>query len=314
MLIMTRNEYEEIRTWICRNARYLEITLCQYFFEGGSKEAVLSALAFYQNSDGGFGNTLEPDNWNPNSSPYTTLYAINALKSIDFSDLAHPIYAGIMRFLNSGDHYNENGWLFSIPSSDSFPHAPWWTFSEEANRYESIGVTAEISAFILRHADKNTVLYHKALSNARRILNLITEPGKRGDMGINGFCVLLETIRKTGLTAQLNADAVEDIVRNLVHDSITRDTEKWPSYCVRPSNYIKNPYSIYYDDNAEIVQAELDYLIYTRPSGNVWGIQWTWFENNDKYPKELAISTNWWWGIHGIEKMRFLKSFDRIDM
>ena len=64
---LSKQAFEEIRIWIYRNARQLEIELWQYYFENGSKENVLSALSLYKNDDGGFGNTLEPDSWNPNS-------------------------------------------------------------------------------------------------------------------------------------------------------------------------------------------------------------------------------------------------------
>ena len=50
-----KKSFDEIRLWIYRNARNLELTLWQYEFENGSKDAVLSALSYYQNDDGGFG-------------------------------------------------------------------------------------------------------------------------------------------------------------------------------------------------------------------------------------------------------------------
>lgn len=72
---LSLDDYKEIKMWMYRNARQIELSLWQYFFENGSKEAVLSSLLFYQNDDGGFGHALEADSWNPNSSPYTTLRA-----------------------------------------------------------------------------------------------------------------------------------------------------------------------------------------------------------------------------------------------
>ena len=62
--------YNEVRTWIYRNARPLELALWQFDFENGSPERVADMLRFYQNEDGGFGNGVEPDSWNPESSPY----------------------------------------------------------------------------------------------------------------------------------------------------------------------------------------------------------------------------------------------------
>jgi hypothetical protein len=90
-----------------RNAREVELALWKYYFENGSKDDVLSSLAVYQNDDDGLGHALEPDSWNPDSSPYTTLRAMGILDSIGFTDMAHPIWKGIFRFIDSGAYYNE---------------------------------------------------------------------------------------------------------------------------------------------------------------------------------------------------------------
>ncbi len=101
MKTLSRQAYEEIRRWIYRNARPLELALWQCHFEGGSKEEVLHRLQFYQNSDGGYGNTIEPDNWNPVSSPYAAHFVIRILKQIDFLDTSHPVYQDLFRFLEN---------------------------------------------------------------------------------------------------------------------------------------------------------------------------------------------------------------------
>ena len=46
--------FKKARTFIYRNARPLDLARWQYHFKGGSKEAVLTTLAVYQNEDGGF--------------------------------------------------------------------------------------------------------------------------------------------------------------------------------------------------------------------------------------------------------------------
>jgi hypothetical protein len=305
--------YEEVRTWIYKNSRQIDLTLWQYVFENGSKEAVLSALAFYQNEDGGFGNALEADNWNPNSSPYTTLYAINILKYIDFEDINHQIMKGIFKFLESGKYFSKNGWLFSIPSNNDYAHAPWWTYNSEANEVESIGVTAELASFIIRFYDSNSDLYKKAILVSKYIINKLKTQSNFGDMGIGGYIVLLETIRHESLQDEFEYEFLLYTVKKLVYNTIERDISKWAYYGVRPSNYITAPNSIFYKDNEDIVQKELDYLIETRVKNNVWDITWSWFENNEKYEKEFAISENWWKSYKAIEKIIFLRNFRRID-
>ena len=305
--------YQEVRSWMYRNARQIELTLWQYFFENRSKEAVLSALSFYQNEDGGFGNSLEADSWNPNSSPYTTLYAINILKCIDFNDINHSIMQGIFKFLESGKYFSENIWLFSIPSNNDYAHAPWWTYNSEANEVESIGVTAEIASFIMRFYDSNSDFYKKAMLVSQNIIDKLKTQSNYGEMGVGGYIVLLETIQQLGIQGKFDYEFLLHTVKILVSNSIERNTSKWVYYGVRPSNYITVPGSIFYKNNEDIVQKELDYLIETRVKNNVWDITWSWFENNEKYAKEFAISENWWKAYKAIEKIIFLKNFERLD-
>ena len=61
------------------------------------------------------------------------------------------------------------------------------------------------------------------------------------------------------------------------------------------------------------METELDYLIDTRNPGGVWNITWTWFDLGEIYPKEFAVSENWWMSSKAIEKMRFLRAFGRIE-
>jgi hypothetical protein len=314
MKILTAVELNEIRTWIYRNARPIDLSLWKYHFENGDRETVLDYLAYYQNGDGGFGHALEADNWNPHSTPYTTLTAINILKTINFEDMEYPILKGISRFLESSAFCTESGWHFSIPSNNNYPHAPWWTYNEERNEFEGIGITAEIVSFILKYAEKGSSLYKKAFTLVEVLIKILQTASNFGDMGINGYCILLDRIENEELTDNFDYQFMKDKVKGLVHDSIIRDTSKWIYYSVRPSDYICSPRSIFYEDNKDIVERELDYLIETRPKGGVWDITWSWFDNNEKYAKEFAISENWWKATKAIEKLRFLQAFDRLKL
>jgi hypothetical protein len=310
---LDKKSFEEIRNWVYRNARPMELAIWQYEFEDGSRDAVLTALSFYQNEDGGFGNALEADCWNPNSSPYTTLNAISKLKEINFTDRNHPIIQGIFKFIESGMHYSENGWLFNIPSNNDYPHAPWWTYDSESNEYESIGVTAGIACFLLRFADKDASIYKQALSIVDKLIAKLSMPGNFGEMGVGGYCELLETIPQLGLSDRYDMDFVANTVKRLVYDAIERDIAKWVYYGKTPSSFITSPDSIFYKENEALLHQELDYIIEKRPENGVWGITWSWFDLNEVYPKEFAISENWWKADVAIGKLKLLRNFDRVE-
>ena len=75
--------FEKARTFIYQNARPLDFARWRFHFENGSVDDVIQILEAYQNEDGGFGNALEPDCWNPNSTPIATWFADEVLREID---------------------------------------------------------------------------------------------------------------------------------------------------------------------------------------------------------------------------------------
>ncbi len=170
----------------------------------------------------------------------------------------------------------------------------------------------ELACFIMRYCDVNSDLYKRAMIITKRMIDRLKSRNNHGEMGIGGYCVLLDTIKQYGLGDKFDYENLQAIVHQLVKESIERDTSKWIYYGKRPSNYITSPDSRFYKENEEIVQKELDYLIDTRPDAGVWNITWSWFDNNEVYPKEYAISENWWKASKAIEKMVFLRNFKRI--
>lgn len=167
MRMLNPQEYEQIRLWMHRNARPLELARWRYHFEGGSAEDVLAALSAYQNSDGGFGHAIDCDNWNPNSTPYNAGQAMNIFRELGLYDPDHPMVAKLLDYLDHTPHFTEGlGWPFTIPSNNEVPHAPWWTYSEENNRQNLYHATGNLAGYILHCADRNSRLYEKTLAIA----------------------------------------------------------------------------------------------------------------------------------------------------
>lgn len=308
---LNTKEYKEIENCVNRNARFLEKALWDFNFENGNIEPVLHALKYYQNEDGGFGNALEPDNWNPESTPYTTLFALNILLGINFFDMEHPLFKGIISYFSSGAYMTEYGWKFSIQTNDNYPHAPWWTYNEKDNITESLGITAEISAFVLQYINPSSQLYSHAYKYSSQLINKMLNDSSFGEMGLGGFIVLSDALEKLNIS-QLYTSELQQLLDKLVSNSIEYDQSKWPYHVVKPSRYIKSPKSRYYFANEEIVGKELDYLIETRPANGIWEIDWSWFKNNEKYAKEFAIAENWWKCYQAIDILKYLREFDRL--
>lgn len=300
--------YQEILEWMHRNARPLELSLWRYYFEAGTKDAVIAELAYYQNGDGGFGQALDPDNWNPESSPYNVQFAVKLLRGIGFTDIKHSIYQGLFRYLEETEFHRDYGWMFTVPSNEGHPHAVWWDYSEEANACQSTGTTASLCGFILRFGERDTKLYTRAVQYAELLISKLRVTTELGDMGVSGYCELLEDVEASGLTDNFDYGYLKEKVPQLVREKILKEKD---NFMANPLEFITSPESRYYKENIPEVEAALDLLIEIRPDKGVWGIPWEWY-NGNKYPKEFAISENWWKGAKAVEKLLQLRNFNRL--
>lgn len=132
--------------FVWRNARLLERQLFAYLFADGSKDAVLRALRAYQNTDGGFGNALEPDKRCPSSQPVDVEFAFHTLDALDSFDDAMVLRA--CDFLAAISTL-EGGVPFALPSVMAYPRAPWWQADDHPSA--SLNPTAAMVGLLLKH-------------------------------------------------------------------------------------------------------------------------------------------------------------------
>ena len=111
------------RNFMLRNARLLDRHLFAYLFDGAPSEPVIDALRAYRNGDGGFGNALEPDKRCPDSQPVDAEVALKILHLVDGFD--DPMVGKLCDWLDRTTD-DSGGVAFSLPSVNSYPHAPWW--------------------------------------------------------------------------------------------------------------------------------------------------------------------------------------------
>lgn len=106
----------------------LGAALVRHRWRNGSAEAVIEALAAYQNEDGGFGRGLEVDISSPVSNPFAARLAMHTLLSLEGAPDG-PLIGDMATWLRESQ--NEDGdWHFAKEVYDA-PLPPWfagWTF------------------------------------------------------------------------------------------------------------------------------------------------------------------------------------------
>lgn len=300
--------YQKARGFIYRNARPLDLARWQYHFENGSKEAVLNALSYYQNKDGGFGYALEPDAWNPNSSPIQTWMATEILREIDFTDNSHVIIQGILRYLASGQDFNGKLWYNAVASNNDYPHAPWW--HAEADSADSYNPTACLAGFIIRFADKDSDLYRLGCRIAKEAYNADGKQGLSEDMhAVLLYIRLVQYCEKAGVTEVIDLSELKERLRKQIKLSITQDTAEWETnYACKPSQFFNSRDNIFYADNKRIADYECEYIVNTQLDDGSWNIPWSW----SNYLEQWTISKNWWKSHGIIINMLYLRGFGKL--
>lgn len=308
---MDKVRFEMLRGWMYRNARPLDLARWRYHFEDGTQDAVLRALAAYQNEDGGFGHALEPDAWNPHSSPIQTWTATEILREIGFTDASHPIIEGILRYLASGKDFEGQFWYTSVASNNDYPHAPWWHTESGSTCHSDDNPTACLAGFLLRFAERGSAQYDLGLRVALQAAERLLHGARECDMHtLSCYIRLMDYAEQAGAHA-LPLAAMEQKLRVLVGAGITRDTAAWEtSYICKPSQFFMTRDSVFYPENAEIAAYECEFIAKTQLEDGTWSIPWSW----DAYPDAWAVSKNWWKANGAILNLRYLKGIGELEM
>lgn len=296
--------FEKARNLIYQNARPLDLARWLFLYENGSKQDVLKFLASYQNADGGFGHALEPDCWNPNSSPIQTWTATKIIREINLEEKEHPVIQGILNYLSSRKDFDGHTWANTIPSNNDFPHAPWWGY--DPTPQTTYNPTASLIGLILKFAYKNSQLFEKARVLTQEAYAYFTSHYPLDAMHtVANFVDLYEYLKESGSEDLVDMTEFKRLLQAQIQHVITYDTSRWAvDYVCKPSLFIDSKASEFYRENEEICKYECEFLTKTQEVDGTWAITWGWAD----YPEEWHISKNWWKSDLIIRNIKYLKA------
>jgi hypothetical protein len=166
---LSKKKFNEIRSWIYRHAKHINIAIWQHNIEGGNANAILDALACYRNEDGGY-HGLDPDNENPESSPMMAWLAKGYFGYADDINVKNQLIKGVLDYLEKTEHCSEKGWHWAIPSNNHYPchdyfayPLPTW-YKEDAPFYSGdMMINISLFEYITFNGSKDSELYKRAL-------------------------------------------------------------------------------------------------------------------------------------------------------
>lgn len=288
------------KKFVLENARPLDLAVYKYFFENKSNQAVIDELAKFQNADGGFGHALEPDFFNPNSSPIATNDAIITLSRVNALNSDSDIVKNIVKYLESHDSFDEDKkrWLFAIDSNKDYPHAIWW--EKKGDGISKFNPSISLAAFMVCYGTR-TSLYEEIIKEAVTYL----ENGEEisGD-DVNCYLLAYELLTANSINDIVNLDALKDLLCKAIENCICKDTEKYGvEYVPMPSVIFTGRYLKFITPEIiTLISAEKNILSKLQMEDGGFDITWKWYT---PYPDEYEQARAWWRPRITIDKILF---------
>ncbi|MBE6715527.1 MAG: hypothetical protein E7573_01250 [Ruminococcaceae bacterium] len=285
--------------YVLENARPLELAVYKYFFENESKQAVIDELAEFQNTDGGFGHALEPDFFNPDSSPIATNDAIITLSRVNALDRDSEMVKGIVRYLESHDSFNEDKkrWLFAIDSNKDYPHAIWWEKKDDG--ISKFNPSVSLAAFMVCYG-KRTSLYEEIIKEAIEYL----KDGEISGDAVNCYLLAYELLTSHSIDDIVDLNAFKTSLSKAIENCICKDISKYGvEYVPMPSVIFTGKYMEFITPEIiPLINAEKDILGKLQMEDGGFDITWKWYT---PYTDEYEQARNWWRPRITIEKLLF---------
>ena len=288
--------------YILENARPLELAIYKYFFVNESNQAVIDELSRFQNTDGGFGHGLEPDFFNPNSSPIATNDAIITLSRVNALDGDSDIVNGIVKYLESHDSFDEDKkrWLFAIDSNKDYPHAIWW--EKKGDGISKFNPSVSLAAFMVCYG-KRTPLYEEIIKEAIEYL----KNGEISGDDVNCYLLAYELLTSNSIDNIVDLDAFKTSLSKAIENCICKDISKYGvEYVPMPSVIFTGKYTEFITPEIKsLIVAEKDILGKLQMEDGGFDITWKWYT---PYNKEYEQARACWRPRITIEKLLFNES------
>ena len=272
--------------WLYRNGRPLDVARYEFLFLNKDIELVEKILKSYQNKDGGFGHGLEPDSQNPNSSPVQTWMAFEIIEELHLDNTSE-IVKKVLDYLVNIAPKKDGYFLATIPSNNDFPHAPWWSYSEESAVW-GYNPTIAVAGFIYKHSINSEQKQFASTIIQRGINDFIKNPSNEMHE-IRAFLDMINYL--VDLNDFNNHQEFLDLVLKQIEKNIEKNPKLWfNTYCVRPLQFFDKPGSFGFDNYAGLAKLEASMILENMNDLGVWDVTWSW----DSYPDTWALAKRNW--------------------
>ena len=302
-ITLSRDRFQAARRFLFSDARPLEQALFAHAFEGAAVDDAVTALAAFQNLDGGFGHGLEADVRLPGSSVICTSIAFQVLRGL--GTFPHRrIVAEACKYLGNTFDADTLNWPDVPPTIDEAPHAPWWVCRDDlATR--RFNPRAELAGYMLDYPQHFTDPMRRELVHS--VVASIS--GHRDEMEMHDLLCVLRFWQSRGLAAS-DYQSLAPKVLELVRATVSRDPAGWGTYGLTPLDVAPTPSSPFAAEFRDLLDIQLDEIIARQSPSGGWEPHWTWGTDEVAWLQAKAD----WSGVLTLGNLQKLDAFGRLSL
>jgi hypothetical protein len=299
-MLMQKEKFKQASSFIKTKARPLERALFQYEFENGRKEDVILELEKFQNDDGGFGNSLEPDFRLGSSSALATSVALQTISYLKIEP-NHSIVQKVMNYLINTYNPDSIGWEMVPKEVEKVPRAPWWNYQEPRKDWGN--PNAEILGYFYEYKE----LIPESL------LQTLTEKAIHHFNNLEEY-EFHEVLCYVRLAERIDSFILPSFIEKLKESlkiCVEKDKEKWREYTLQPIQVVQSPTSMFYPYFEDVIEENLKFILEIQTEKGSWEPTWSWF---GQYMDTWETAKVEWEGVLTLGNLRTLKSFQLINL
>ena len=302
---LTNKAFHNAKSFIYNHGRKLDKRRYEFHFENGSADSVLEVLATYQNEDGGFGHSLEPDLRTTVSSAIATTGAFQIFKEIGVNTEDTIVKRGIEYLLNTYDE-QEKVWDIIPPEVEDAPHAPWWTYEGNRECFGKYLINPRVEIVGYLHDYGGDLV-------SKDWLESLTSDVMEHLFSLQDDLEMHDLLCCARLTETDNLPDVEKLWKKIEVSAdkvIAKSPDVLNDYVLKPIWLVTKPSSLLTKVLRQEIDMNLDFEIEQQGEDGSWSPNFSWGE---LHPDVWEIAKKEWQSKLTIDTLKTLHEFGRIE-